>query len=83
MIIGDHMIIKKKYFGVYYFNELIDTIEATSLEEAKKIALSKLGQVPAQLKYKGKIIDETNIYMSIDQYEDLMSNFHVKPLKER
>jgi len=77
------MEVKKKYFGVYYFNELIDTIEATSLEEAKKIALSKVGQVPAQLKYNGKIIDETNIYMSIDLYEDLMSNFHVKPLKER
>jgi len=74
------MIIKKK-FGVYYYNELIDTIEATSLEEAKKIALSKIGQVPAQLKYNGKNIDETNIYMSIDLYEDLMSNFHVKPLK--
>jgi len=29
------MIIKKK-FGVYYYNELIDTIEATSLEEAEK-----------------------------------------------
>jgi len=39
--------------------------------------------VPAQLKYNGKIIDETNIYMDIDLYEDLLSNFHVKPLKER
>jgi len=76
------MMIVKKKFGVYYFEKLIDTIEATSLEEAKKIALSKVGQVPAQLKYNGKIIDETNIYMSIDLYEDLMSNFHVKPLKE-
>jgi len=73
----------KKKFGVYYLNELIDTIEATSLEEAKKIALSKVGQVPAQLKYDGKIIEETNIYMSIDLYEDLMSRFHVKPLKKR
>ena len=81
--IGDSMMTVKKKFGVYYFNELIDTIEAKSLEEAKKIALSKVGQVPAQLKYDGRIIDETNIYMDIDLYEDLLSNFHVKPLKER
>jgi len=30
------MMIVKKKFGMYYLNELIDTIEATDLEEAKK-----------------------------------------------
>jgi len=73
----------KKKFGVYYYSELIDTIEATSLDEAKRIAFRKVGQVPAQLKYNGKIIDESNVYMSDDLYEDLKNKFHVKMLKER
>jgi len=73
----------KKKFGVYYFNELIDTIEATSVDEAREIANSEVKQVPAQLKYKEIILDESSVHENDELDEAFYNGFHVKMLKER
>jgi len=71
----------KKKFGVYFDGELIDTIEAESLEDAEEIAYSEIDQVPSQLKYKGRTLYE--ISEATDDVEEAFNSyFQVKPLKK-
>jgi len=72
---------KKNKFGVYFNDELIDTIEAESIEDAEEIAYSKIDKVPSQLKYKGKTLYESD-EPSDDVEEAFDSYFQVKPLKK-
>ena len=70
----------KKKFGVYFDGELIDIIEAESLEDAEEIAYSEIDQVPSQLKYKGKTLYESD--EASDDAEEMFDDyFQVKPLK--
>jgi len=70
----------KKKFGVYFDGELIDIIEAESLEDAEEIAYSEIDQVPSQLKYKGKTLYESD--EASDDVEEMFDDyFQVKPLK--
>jgi len=71
----------KKKFGVYFDGELIDTIEADSLEDAEEIAYSEIDQVPSQLKYKGRTLYESD-EATDDVEEAFNSYFQVKPLKK-
>ena len=72
---------KLKKFGVYFDGELIDTIEAESLEDAEEIAYSEIDQVPSQLKYKGRTLYESD-EANDDVEEAFNSYFQVKPLKK-
>jgi len=72
---------KKMKFGVYFNDELIDTIEAESLEDAEEIAYSEIDQIPSQLEYKGKTLYESD-EASDDVEEAFNSYFQVKPLKK-
>jgi len=71
----------KKKFGVYFDGELIDTIEADSLEDAEEIAYSEIEQVPSQLKYKGETLYESD-ELADDVEEAFDEYFQVKPLKK-
>ena len=71
----------KKKFGVYFDGELIDTIEAESLEDAEEIAYSEIDRVPSQLKYKGRTLYESD-EPSDDIEEAFDEYFQVKPLKK-
>ena len=71
----------KKKFGVYFDGELIDTIEADSLEDAEEIAYSEIEQAPSQLKYKGEILYESD-ELDDDVKEAFDDHFQVKPLKK-
>jgi len=71
----------KKKFGVYFDGELIDTIEADSLEDAEEIAYSETEQVPSQLKYKGETLYESD-ELADDVEEAFDEYFQVKPLKK-
>jgi len=72
---------KLKKFGVYFNTDLIDTIEAESLEDAEEIAYSEIDQVPSQLKYKGRTLYE--ISEATDDVEEAFNSyFQVKPLKK-
>ena len=75
-----YMEVKKK-FGVYFDGELIDTIEADSLEDAEEIAYSEIEQVPSQLKYKGETLYESD-ELADDVEEAFDEYFQVKPLKK-
>jgi len=77
----DDLEIKKK-FGVYFDGELIDTIEAESLEDAEEMAYSEIDQVPSQLKYKRRTLYESD-EASNDVEEAFNSYFQVKPLKSK
>jgi len=70
---------KKLKFGVYFNDELVDTIEAGSQEEAQEMAYDEIERVPAQLKYKGKTIYEDDIVS--DEVDEMFDNeFSVKPM---
>jgi len=72
----------KKKFGVYFEDELIDTIEAENQEEAEDIVLKEVEEIPSQLKYRGKILyEDDNVSDEVDNaYFD---DFRIKPLKEK
>jgi len=70
---------KKMKFGVYFDDELIDTIEAESKEEAEEMAYDEIERVPAQLKYKGKTLYEDDT-VSDDVDVAFDDGFQVKPL---
>jgi len=74
---------KRIKFGVYFDGKLIDTIEATSVDEAREIANSEVKQVPAQLKYKEIILDESSVHENDELDESFYNGFHVKMLKKR
>ena len=80
-MISDKMTTAKKKFGVYFDGELIDTIEAETIEDSEEIAYSKIDKVPSQLKYKGKTLYESD-EPSNDVEEAFDSYFQVKPLKK-
>jgi len=71
---------KRIKFGVYFNDELIDTIEAESKEEAEEMAYEKIEKVPSQLKYKGKTLYEDDV-ASDDVDEAFDDGFWVKPLE--
>jgi len=72
---------RKTKFGVYFNGELIDTIEAESLEDAEEMAYDEIDRIPSQLTYKGKTLYESEEVT--EDVEDMFdSYFQVKPLKE-
>jgi len=74
------MIIKKK-FGVYYYNELIDTIEATSLEEAEHIAYDRIERIPLKIMYKGKFLFEDSNLSDYAEEDLYGGRFYVDKLR--
>jgi len=72
---------KKMKFGVYFDGELIDTIEAESLEEAEEKAYEKIEKIPSNLKYKGKTLYECDV-VSDDVDEAFDNYFQIKSLKK-